>query len=55
MYAKNNKPEKKNLSPTPYNGGTPALREIFIKYQVDPQIKHRAINGNKIFLFIGNM
>ena len=44
--------ENKKRIPTPYNGGIPASSEILMKYHVDPHIKHSAMKGNNIFLFI---
>jgi hypothetical protein len=52
IIKKNKSPDRKNLNPTPKKGGTPAFKEILIKYHVDPQIKHNAIKGNRILLFI---
>jgi Mg-chelatase subunit ChlI len=52
IIKKNKSPDRKNLNPTPKKGGTPAFKEILIKYHVDPQIKHNAIKGKRILLFI---
>ena len=49
---KNNSPDRKNLNPTPKNGGIPAFKDILMKYHVDPQIRHNAIKGKRILLFI---
>jgi len=52
IIKKNKRPDRKNLNPTPKKGGTPAFREILMKYHVDPQIKHSAIKGKRTLLFI---
>ena len=47
--------ENKKRIPTPYKGGIPPSNEILMKYHVDPHIKHRAIKGINILLFINSM